>query len=55
MLRLYRLWGLWGLSLPLAGGLYGAFTLWSAIQHWQGYGGLWKGRAQAGGVVAAPR
>jgi len=46
MLRLYRLWGLWGAALPLAGALYGAFTLWSAIQSWRGRGGLWKGRTQ---------
>jgi len=46
MLKLYRLWSLWGAALPLAGALYGAFTLWSAIQSWRGRGGLWKGRAQ---------
>lgn len=46
MLRLYRLWGLWGMTLPLAGALYGAFTLWSAIESWRGRGGQWKGRAQ---------
>ena len=26
-LRLYRLWGLWGAALPLAGALYGVFTV----------------------------
>jgi hopene-associated glycosyltransferase HpnB len=46
MLRLYRLWGLWGIALPLAGALYGAFTLWSAVESWRGRGGQWKGRAQ---------
>jgi len=46
MLKLYRLWGLWGATLPLAGALYGAFTLWSAVQSWRGRGGQWKGRAQ---------
>jgi hopene-associated glycosyltransferase HpnB len=46
MLRLYGLWGLWGATLPLAGGLYGGFTLWSALQSWRGHGGQWKGRAQ---------
>jgi hypothetical protein len=55
MLRLYRLWGVWGLTLPLAGLLYGAFTLWSAVQYWQGRGGQWKGRTQAGGFAAARR
>ncbi|HEY5289201.1 MAG TPA: hypothetical protein VIJ59_04130, partial [Caulobacteraceae bacterium] len=46
MLKLYRLWGLWGAALPLAGALYGAFTLWSAVQSWRGVGGQWKGRVQ---------
>ncbi|MGH7025223.1 MAG: glycosyltransferase [Caulobacteraceae bacterium] len=46
MLRLYRLWGLLGAALPLAGALYGAFTLMSAVQSWRGAGGQWKGRAQ---------
>ncbi|HXU99375.1 MAG TPA: glycosyltransferase [Caulobacteraceae bacterium] len=46
ILRLYRLWGLWGAALPLAGTLYGAFTLWSAVLTWQGRGGEWKGRLQ---------
>ncbi len=45
-LRLYRLWGLWGAALPLAGTLYGAFTLWSAVLTWRGRGGKWKGRLQ---------
>jgi hopene-associated glycosyltransferase HpnB len=45
-LRVYRLWGLWSLTLPFAAALYGAFTLWSAIQHWRGRGGRWKGRIQ---------
>jgi hopene-associated glycosyltransferase HpnB len=49
MLRFYRLSPLWGLALPLIGALYGAFTLDSAIQHWRGRGGMWKGRAQAMG------
>jgi hopene-associated glycosyltransferase HpnB len=47
MLRFYRLSPLWGLALPLIGALYGAFTLDSAVQHWRGRGGMWKGRAQA--------
>jgi hopene-associated glycosyltransferase HpnB len=46
MLRLYRLWVVWGASLPLAGALYGVFTLVSAVQSWRGQGGQWKGRAQ---------
>jgi len=47
MLRFYRLSPLWGLALPVIGALYGLFTLDSAIQHWRGRGGMWKGRAQA--------
>jgi hopene-associated glycosyltransferase HpnB len=47
MLRFYRLSPFWGLALPLIGALYGAFTLDSALQHWRGRGGMWKGRAQA--------
>jgi len=47
MLRFYRLSWLWGLALPLIGVFYAAFTLESAIQHWGGRGGMWKGRAQA--------
>jgi hypothetical protein len=47
MLRFYRLSWLWGLALPLIGVFYAAFTLESAIQHWAGRGGMWKGRAQA--------
>ena len=53
MLRFYRLWGAWGAALPLAGGLYGAFTLWSAVQSWRGRGGQWKGRAQDAPSLAA--
>ena len=49
MLRFYRLSPLWGLALPAIGLLYGAFTFDSAIQHWRGRGGMWKGRAQAMG------
>jgi hopene-associated glycosyltransferase HpnB len=49
MLRFYRLSPLWGLALPLIGVFYAAFTLESAFQHWAGKGGMWKGRAQAGG------
>jgi hopene-associated glycosyltransferase HpnB len=47
MLRFYRLSPLWGLALPLIGIFYAAFTLESAIQHWAGRGGMWKGRVQA--------
>ncbi|HKY17535.1 MAG TPA: glycosyltransferase [Rhizomicrobium sp.] len=47
MLRFYRLSPLWGLALPLIGVFYAGFTLQSAMQHWSGKGGMWKGRAQA--------
>jgi hopene-associated glycosyltransferase HpnB len=48
ILRFYRLSPLWGFALPLIGAFYAAFTLDSAIQHWSGKGGMWKGRSQAG-------
>lgn len=47
MLRFYRLSPLWGLALPLIGIFYAVFTVQSAIQHWSGRGGMWKGRVQA--------
>jgi len=43
-LRWYNLPTIWGLTLPLAAGLYTLMTLDSAWQHWQGRGGAWKGR-----------
>jgi hypothetical protein len=49
MLRFYRVSPLWGLALPMIGLFYTAFTMDSAIQHWRGRGGMWKGRAQAMG------
>lgn len=50
ILRFYRLSWLWGFALPLIGVFYAAFTLQSAILHWRGKGGMWKGRAQAAGT-----
>ena len=47
MLRFYGRSPLWGFALPLTGIAYAVFTLDSAIQHWRGKGGMWKGRAQA--------
>jgi hopene-associated glycosyltransferase HpnB len=47
MLRFYARSPLWGFALPLTGLAYAGFTLDSAIQHWRGKGGMWKGRAQA--------
>jgi hopene-associated glycosyltransferase HpnB len=49
ILKFYRLSPLWGLALPLIGAVYAFFTLDSAVQHWRGRGGMWKGRAQAMG------
>ncbi len=43
-LRWYDLPTGWGLTLPLAAGLYTLMTLDSARRHWQGRGGAWKGR-----------
>jgi hopene-associated glycosyltransferase HpnB len=47
MLRLYRRSPLWGFALPLIAAFYTAFTVDSALQHWRGRGGAWKGRFQA--------
>jgi hopene-associated glycosyltransferase HpnB len=47
MLRFYRRSPLWGAALPLIAGFYGWCTFASARAHWQGKGGMWKGRAQA--------
>lgn len=47
MLRFYDRSPLWGLALPLIAAIYTAFTIESAIQHWRGRGGAWKGRFQA--------
>jgi hypothetical protein len=49
ILNFYRLSPLWGLALPLIGAVYAVFTFDSALQHWLGRGGMWKGRAQAMG------
>jgi hopene-associated glycosyltransferase HpnB len=47
MLRFYGRSPLWGLALPVIGGIYTGFTVKSALDVWRGAGGLWKGRAQA--------
>lgn len=51
ILRFYRLSPFWGMTLPLIGVFYAAFTLDSAFQHWTGRGGMWKGRPQAEGQI----
>jgi hypothetical protein len=47
MLRFYRLSPLWGVAFPAIATAYMVFTVDSAVQHWRGRGGMWKGRAQA--------
>ncbi|MEB3310359.1 MAG: glycosyltransferase [Snowella sp.] len=43
-LKLYSLSPLWSLSLPLIALLYNLMTFDSALRHWRGQGGGWKGR-----------
>lgn len=43
-IRLYRLNLLWTLALPLVSFLYTLMTIDSALRHWRGEGGAWKGR-----------
>ncbi len=43
-LRLYKLSLLWSLSLPIIALFYNLMTIDSALRHWQGKGGGWKGR-----------
>jgi hypothetical protein len=47
ILRFYHRSPFWGLALPVIGMFYAAFTIDSAVQHWRGRGGMWKGRPQA--------
>ena len=51
-LALYRMSCAWGLALPVAAILYLLMTVDSARRHWQGRGGLWKGRTFVRGVRA---
>jgi hopene-associated glycosyltransferase HpnB len=44
-LRLYHCSSVFSLSLPIIASLYTLITLDSALQHWQGRGGVWKGRS----------
>lgn len=46
--RYYRISPLWSIALPAIALFYSAATVDSAIRYWQGRGGEWKGRAQAG-------
>lgn len=47
VLRFYGLSPFLALTLPVIAVLYGAHTFESALLHWQGRGGAWKGRYQA--------
>jgi len=42
--KLYGRQPLWTLTLPVAAAFYSAMTLASAVNHWRGKGGRWKGR-----------
>lgn len=49
-IRLYNLSALWVFSLPAIAFLYTLMTLDSALRHWQGRGGTWKGRVYSKGL-----
>ena len=49
VLMLYGRSPFWGLALPAIAVFYLAATIGSAVDHWRGRGGQWKGRAQAVG------
>jgi hopene-associated glycosyltransferase HpnB len=51
--RFYRRPLVAALALPAIAATYVAFTIDSALQHWRGRGGYWKGRVQAGASEAA--
>jgi len=55
MLRLYGLSRLWAPLLPLASLFYLGATVFSAVQYWQGRGGVWKGRVQDPSSPSRPR
>jgi hopene-associated glycosyltransferase HpnB len=43
-IRLYQLAPLWAICLPAIALLYNLMTIDSALRHWRGQGGAWKGR-----------
>ena len=47
MLRFYRQPMIFSVALPAVAAAYTVFTIESALQHWRGRGGNWKGRYQA--------
>jgi hopene-associated glycosyltransferase HpnB len=50
VLRFYGRSWLWALALPLIALFYTGATVHSAILHWTGKGGLWKGRVSSAGT-----
>jgi hopene-associated glycosyltransferase HpnB len=46
MLRFYRQPMIFSIALPAVAAAYTVFTIDSALQHWRGRGGSWKGRYQ---------
>ncbi|WP_458649181.1 glycosyltransferase [Sivoneniella epilithica] len=47
--RLYQLSPVWAICLPAIALLYNLMTIDSAIRHWRGQGGAWKGRTYPAG------
>jgi hypothetical protein len=50
-LRLYGRSPAWSVALPLIAGIYTAFTINSALEHWRGRSGEWKGRVHTATVA----
>lgn len=48
-IQLYQLSPLWAVCLPAIALLYNLMTLDSALRHWRGQGGAWKGRVYPSG------
>jgi hopene-associated glycosyltransferase HpnB len=51
MLGRYRVPRLFAFALPAIAGAYLAFTVESALQHWSGRGGQWKGRVNSSAMA----
>jgi hopene-associated glycosyltransferase HpnB len=51
MVRRYGLPRRAAIALPVAAGLYTLMTIDSAVRHWRGRGGAWKGRVQSGSAT----
>jgi hopene-associated glycosyltransferase HpnB len=52
VVRFYGLNWMWGLALPFIAVFYTCSTVHSAILHWTGKGGLWKGRVSTSSTTA---